>query len=88
MTSAALSQITLVCKVHTLLEIRGKYRLTLCIVNIYATIIGLQRLVQRHQARPGPNNIALRAARRVLNIILDFWIEPNLNVKFKSITNQ
>jgi len=57
------------------------------IMNIYATIIGLQRLVRHHQARPGSKDIALRAARRVLNTILDFYNTPSLNIKFTSITD-
>ncbi|KAI4641726.1 hypothetical protein J4E93_007824 [Alternaria ventricosa] len=57
------------------------------IMNIYATIIGIQRLVQQHRTRPGPKDITLRAARRVLSIILDFYADINLNAKFKSITN-
>ncbi|CAN9465621.1 unnamed protein product [Alternaria alternata] len=57
------------------------------IMNIYATIIGLQRLVRHQQARPGSKDIALRAARRVLNTILDFYNTPSLNIKFTSITD-
>jgi hypothetical protein len=62
--------------------------LTLHLVNMYATIIGIQRMVQQHQAKPGPKDITLRAARRVLSIIIDFYADINLNAKFKSITNQ
>ena len=71
-------------------EIRrwAKIKLTLRSVNIYATIIGIQRLVQHYQTKPGPKDITLRAARRVLSIILDFYADINLNAKFKSITNQ
>ncbi|KAL1791849.1 hypothetical protein ACET3X_009600 [Alternaria dauci] len=57
------------------------------IMNIYATIIGLQRLVRHHQAGPGSKDIAVRAARRVLNIILNFYNTPSLNIKFTTITD-
>ncbi|KAG9186952.1 hypothetical protein G6011_10060 [Alternaria panax] len=57
------------------------------IMNIYATIIGLQKLAKHRQARSRSGDIALRAARHVLNIIFDFYNTPNLNIKFISITD-
>ena len=84
MMFAVFLQITSVGKVRQW----AKIELTSSSVNIYATIIGIQRLVQQHRTRPGPGDITLRAARRVLSIILDFYADINLNAKFKSITNQ
>ncbi|KAA8625322.1 Zn-clus domain containing protein [Pyrenophora tritici-repentis] len=53
------------------------------IMNVYTTIIGIQRLIKKSK----PDEISLRAARKVSNIILDFQIDPTLNAKTKSITN-
>jgi hypothetical protein len=60
------------------------FRLTVCSVNIYTVIIGLQRLVTK--SRPG--HVTLRAARRVADIIFQFHTDPALNEQSKSITNQ
>lgn len=62
------------------------------IMNIYTYIIGIQRLVQaavrgNSATAVKPSPFAVRAARKVSNIILDFHTDPTVNSKSKSITN-
>ncbi|KAF5851162.1 hypothetical protein GGP41_003974 [Bipolaris sorokiniana] len=61
-------------------------------LNIYTYIIGIQRLVQaavrgNSATAVKPSPFAVRAARKVSNIILDFHTDPTVNSKSKSITN-
>lgn len=82
-----ISMLTEIPVAHRLLE------LTFIPVNIYANIIGIQRLAQTAVQSNSvqtvePSSYSLRAARKVSNIILEFHTHPTLNFKAKSITNQ
>ncbi|KNG51276.1 hypothetical protein TW65_01291 [Stemphylium lycopersici] len=75
-------------------ETRDDHRCMLAdhIMNVYANIIGIQRLAQTAVQRNSvqtvePSSYSLRAARKVSNIILEFHTHPTLNFKAKSITN-
>ncbi|USP74175.1 uncharacterized protein yc1106_01449 [Curvularia clavata] len=62
------------------------------IMNIYTYIIGIQRLVQTaarsHSATTvKPSPFAVRAARKVSNMILDFHKDTTMNAKSRSITD-
>lgn len=63
------------------------------LVNMNTYIIGIQRLVRTavrgHAATTiKPSPFAVRAARKVSSIILDFHKDPNMNTKNKGITDQ
>lgn len=57
-------------------------------MNIYAIIIGVKRFVKVPDQRPTIDTITVRAARKVVQIILDFDTDPSLPNKAKNIFEQ
>jgi len=58
------------------------------IVNIYALIIGMSRLVTKAVPGRSVDATTIRAARKVVGIILDFHANPELTNKAKTIFDQ
>lgn len=55
------------------------------IMNINAVIIGMQRIVMKEQPGRTVDPITVRAARKVIRIILEFHTNPNLNARTQTI---
>ncbi|KAH7388650.1 hypothetical protein BKA66DRAFT_460438 [Pyrenochaeta sp. MPI-SDFR-AT-0127] len=61
-------------------ETQSEFRCLLAdhVMNIYVIIIGMQRLAKRSEPRQPVDTISVRAARKVVNILLNFNNDPSL----------